>query len=55
MPCDTILPPTGTYPIYGLIDFELERHQNAKLYLLINKLGKEGWKMKIVTWVLMRL
>ena len=41
--------------IYGPIDFELERHQNAKLYLLINKLGKEGWKMKIVTWVLMAL
>ena len=41
--------------IYGLIDFELERHQSAKLYLLINKIDKEGWKMKIVTWVLMAL
>ena len=41
--------------IYGPIDFEVERHQNAKLYLLINKLGKDGWKMKMVTWVLMAL
>ena len=41
--------------IYGPIDFELERPQNAKLYLLINKLGKDGWKMKMVTWVLMAL